>query len=208
MLSTRPTAWVNEQSTSLDVYGFDPSSLRWLNWWLTFAKPFKTFQVSSKMLKRTKKNCLISWKLHQQNGPKGAFASILLESRSVFSSPLKHCCCLCDDFRQDSEIVKSIQKYVFKWAIPSRFLVYFQTSITTNRCKNISIQYLVLEFKPTTFRTWVGSRPFKNIFRTHSMDQTTAANSMGIIKVVVDQFFSSTLVEVTRYLEKERPSLD
>ena len=40
------------------------------------------------------------------------------------------------------------------------------------------------------------------------MDQTTAANSMGIIKVVVDQFFSPTLVEVTRYLEKERPSLD
>ena len=47
--------------------------------------------------------------------------------------------------------------------IPASFCVYFrsfQTNITifsTNICEKMSIQYTVLGFEPTTFRTWVSS---------------------------------------------------
>ena len=49
--------------------------------------------------------------------------------------------------------------FLKKWANPSLFFVYFrsfQTSITiftTNICEKMSIQYMVLGFEPTTFRT-------------------------------------------------------
>ena len=56
---------------------------------------------------------------------------------------------------------------------PTLFLLYFVFSnikiFTTNKCETMSIQYLVLRFEPTTFRTWVSSHYHK----TRDPSQTT-----------------------------------
>ena len=39
----------------------------------------------------------------------------------------------------------------------SSFQTNIITILTTNQCEKMSIQYMVLGFKPTTFRTWVSS---------------------------------------------------
>ena len=61
---------------------------------------------------------------------------------------------------------RGISTFLFlkKWANPGLFFVYFWsfqtntiTIFTTNTCEKMSIQYMVLEFEPTTFRMRVSS---------------------------------------------------
>ena len=59
-------------------------------------------------------------------------------------------------------LIANVNFFLKKWAIPGLFPIYFRLikqtpQLYSKKCENMSIQYTVLGFKPTTFRTSVSS---------------------------------------------------